>query len=248
MAITKLTGFHGEAEVMGRMVRVSWDTGVGLHLEGLGYEDAMLALDTLSAKYVEAVNPLAKVTSQLPGAKSASAATTPAPNGQPKKERILKLDVVEATSGTLESAKVLPDKTVAEPIQEVVTPSTVAKDLVKGLALLGGALKEEIGAPVTVTVDAKPQVVLATSAVVATATQPATETLKAPDGVVPDIKQAKQLKEVLSILQLQGITIPGALVAKCEEIKNDVPVLSRIANIKDRVLRTLELMSPTPAA
>jgi hypothetical protein len=66
--------------------------------------------------------------------------------------------------------------------------------------------------------------------------------------VVPDIKQAKQLKEVLSILQLQGITIPGALVAKCEEIKNDVPVLSRIANIKDRVLRTLELMSPTPAA
>jgi hypothetical protein len=59
VAITKLTGFVAEAEVLGRMVRVEFKEGVGLTIEGLTHHEAMEAIDRLANRSLSAVNPRA---------------------------------------------------------------------------------------------------------------------------------------------------------------------------------------------
>lgn len=54
---------------------------------------------------------------------------------------------------------------------------------------------------------------------------------------------AKKLIDVVTTLHEAGFQDPDALIAECERIKADVPVLKRIANIADRVKRVLERIS-----
>jgi len=56
MAITKLTGFTAEAEVLGRMVRVQFSEE-GLLIEDLSQAEAMEALDKLANRSLVGVNP-----------------------------------------------------------------------------------------------------------------------------------------------------------------------------------------------
>jgi hypothetical protein len=65
-----------------------------------------------------------------------------------------------------------------------------------------------------------------------------------PEGSVPDITKAKQLKDVITMLmEHHGIKDEAAMIAKCEELKATVPVLSRIADIPARVKRAMEVLS-----
>ncbi len=60
--------------------------------------------------------------------------------------------------------------------------------------------------------------------------------------VPPEMANARKLKDVLSVLITRGITDKDALKAECARIKNDVPVLSRITNLDERIDRTLEVI------
>ena len=222
MAITKLTGFTGEAEVMGRMVRVEFEEGNGLLLVGISHEDALVALDTLAAKVLVGVNPLAAVQSHMPEARPAMKAD------EEKKKRPSK-------PATLEQAKVMPQtETVAtssvDPVPPTPTPTGV----------------DPSPAPSSTPAPSSPAP--ATLSVPVTAEKPATPDnvvpLKAPEGTSPDITKAKQLKDVITILmEHHGIKSADAMVAKCEELKATVPVLSRIADIPGRVRRAMDLLS-----
>lgn len=56
---------------------------------------------------------------------------------------------------------------------------------------------------------------------------------------------ARKLRDVLEALREQGMTTPEALVAECQRLRADVPILARIAadQIGERVRRTLEGMA-----
>lgn len=60
--------------------------------------------------------------------------------------------------------------------------------------------------------------------------------------VPPELASAKRLKDVLVYFEGQGVKGADALVEACEMVKSNVPVLSRIANLSERVRRTYEIM------
>jgi hypothetical protein len=66
------------------------------------------------------------------------------------------------------------------------------------------------------------------------------ETVKAGDAAGRlDLSAAKRLADVISALQEQGITDAEALIAECERLRPEVPLLARIPDMRDRVERTL---------
>lgn len=68
---------------------------------------------------------------------------------------------------------------------------------------------------------------------------------KKPNGSkIPEaLKTAKKLRDVLTyLMDKEDMTDPAALKARCEELKDDVPCLGRIADLEARVERTLEVM------
>lgn len=56
---------------------------------------------------------------------------------------------------------------------------------------------------------------------------------------------ARKLRDVLEALREQGTTTPEALVAECQRLRAEVPILARIAadQLDERVRRTLEGMA-----
>lgn len=63
------------------------------------------------------------------------------------------------------------------------------------------------------------------------------------DGAVPsELLSARKLRDVLAYFIEQGTTDEDGLVSECERMKGQVPVLGRIANLNERVKRTLEVM------
>ena len=49
------------------------------------------------------------------------------------------------------------------------------------------------------------------------------------------------LGEVVVYLYERGYTTPDALVAECQKIKEDVPLLKRVANLSERIARAFEI-------
>lgn len=65
----------------------------------------------------------------------------------------------------------------------------------------------------------------------------------APSNVdIPALASKSKLRDILSALLKSGYDSPEKLIAVCEQIKDQVPVLGRIAEISERVPRTLEVM------
>jgi len=56
------------------------------------------------------------------------------------------------------------------------------------------------------------------------------------------LKERSKLRNVLSYLIEVGYTSPESLVDICLELKDQVPVLGRVANLSERIPRTLEFM------
>jgi len=61
-------------------------------------------------------------------------------------------------------------------------------------------------------------------------------------GVPQELLTATRFHQVLGYFHAQGIRDPADLVAACERVKAQVPLLARVANIPDRVGRCLEKM------
>lgn len=57
------------------------------------------------------------------------------------------------------------------------------------------------------------------------------------NGLLADLKDQRKLRDVLGILVEKGFKSQQALLDKCVELKDDVPVLSRCANLDERVPR-----------
>jgi len=62
------------------------------------------------------------------------------------------------------------------------------------------------------------------------------------DELLAEMKKATKIKDVLQPLMDLGIETIAGLVAKCEELKPDVPVLTRIPDLKERVTRAAEVL------
>ena len=58
----------------------------------------------------------------------------------------------------------------------------------------------------------------------------------------PELVNARKLRDILAYFMKAGITDKDALVAECEKVRVSVPILARIANLDERVGRTLEVM------
>jgi hypothetical protein len=63
------------------------------------------------------------------------------------------------------------------------------------------------------------------------------------DQTLSDLKAVRRLRDVLAILETVGAKGPDQLVEGCKAIKEDVPLLSRISNLDERVRRTYEVMA-----
>jgi hypothetical protein len=61
----------------------------------------------------------------------------------------------------------------------------------------------------------------------------------------PALTEAKQLREVLTCLEMAGHTTEDAMVTECARLKARVPLLSRITNLETRVRRTYQTMFGT---
>lgn len=63
-----------------------------------------------------------------------------------------------------------------------------------------------------------------------------------PDGLLADLQKANKLAEVLGKLIDAGYTKGSQLVQICTAVKADVPVLSRVPDLQDRIPRALGIM------
>lgn len=245
MAITKLTAWAGEAEVLGRLVKVGWEAASGLVISGLSDTEATEVLDVLSAKAIVAVNPAAKVKAaeEKPAAAKAAKGKAAQPN----------------TSAALEAAKIpAAAKPTEADLRAATSPEQVAQmaKATDGLNAITNPPPEVTGYATQVEAPKKaeePKAEQATSADKAVAAAQGSaekpdnvvpiNKAGPPEGAVPDLTKAKQLKDVVAILnEHYGIKDVQAMIKKCEELKASVPVLSRISDIPTRVERTMVLL------
>jgi hypothetical protein len=184
MAITRLNLFGGEAEVMGKAVRV----GVGLTIYGLTLEEAERALNLLSTGAVAGV----RLPERQPGnAKPA----------QPEK---------------------FPSHRGTEAARDPYAPPPVA---------CGGCTPvpqvEEEGKEQQDDTAEKPK--------------PKAVALVADPKAAKALHDMTSLGEVVVYLYEKGTVEVDALVAQCAALKEEVPLLSRIANLDERVRRAYEI-------
>lgn len=235
MSITRLTGFTGEAEVLGGLVAVEYRDGTGLTLK-VPMDFAHKLLDALRTGTLGAV--------RLDSTLNVPATTAPErtalddqklagpPPAQPER-KVKKTD--KPPEANKDSPKPLDTK--APDTAPAPTPMEVAGQA-KDLLDKAGMLKAEAPKPP----EAKDNVVQ----------------LKAPAGaaanaaangeVHPDIARAGKLRDVVAVLQDQGHKTIEALTVECERLKPHVALLSRIPNLKERITRTLEVMGEASGA
>jgi hypothetical protein len=261
MAIMKVTAWKAEAEVMGRLVEVEFGRH-GLTLFGLSETEAHTALETLSTGALVGVAPAPK----FPGV-AHEKPEAPAAEAKPPKKGAKPLPPPPPNTGaSLEAAKIpAAAKPTEADLKVATTQAADAAQMAKatdGLnaATQGGPPPEVTGyatqveAPKKAEQPSKPEQATSGDKAVAAAQgggeKPADEKpdnvvpIKGPpEGVVPDLTKAKQLKDVVSILnEHYGIKDVQGMIKKCQELKDSVPVLMRIADIPARVERTMVLL------
>ena len=72
MAITKMLGFTGEAEILGGLHAITFHVGSGLTIQGLDLDGAYHVLDALARRQITGVNPVAVGNPALPPLKLVS--------------------------------------------------------------------------------------------------------------------------------------------------------------------------------
>ena len=66
---------------------------------------------------------------------------------------------------------------------------------------------------------------------------------KRSDDLIEKLSKFTKLVDVIEVMRESGLKDGDDLIAECERIKGDVPVLKKIPNITDRVKRVLERLS-----
>jgi hypothetical protein len=243
MGLTKLTAFEGEAVVMGELVRVEWDShqGVGgFTINNVSLEMAEAILDALKTDRIYTVKPSSLTAKPAPG----SAADRP-----PKDEATVKdvyaqgvatglaLGKAEATGTKVgEEPKPTPPPTPEAPKEDEKAGKrarklTPIKDVAEPTA---GAQAASEAPPPAGTTPTPPKE--------APVPAKAAETPPAGNGAadIPEgVKKAKRMLEVVDWLATRGITEEVAIVAECERLRPEIPVLARTPDMKDRVKSTL---------
>lgn len=220
MSIMKLKGYEAEAVVQGMLRQVEYHEDRGLLIKGLRLEDAHNVLDALATKTIVAIRPEAILTPSETKSVEPPTVQTKQEKPAPKKEK--------AEAAPKEKAEIPP--AVKELVEE--KPSAPAKPV-------------QAAAPVAPTPAPAPVENKKPDNIVPI------ETKRTPDAVVPfgieELTKATKLRDLLAILMDKGITTNAALIAECERVKADVPLLTRIVNISERVTRTLEVMQDKSA-
>lgn len=219
MGLTRLTGWSGEAVVLGGLVQVEFSEGVGLVLKGLGQDAAMAVLDALKTPTIATVVPSVEVV---------KAADTMTPEERAGAARFIAA-LAKDKAQDLETAKVVMD--APPPVTEPIAEAAPAKPKKPKLVITD--------AP-TPAAEAAPELKSKTVAeFAATAAPPAGAPVAG--GMVEALRGANKLRDVLAVLADAGIKEQGAVIAKCEELKSQVPLLARIGNLGERISRTLEV-------
>jgi len=255
MGVMRLIAWKAEAEVMGRLVEVEFSK-VGFTLYGLSETEAHEALKVLSTGTLVSVRPgeapavppaiAPNVAERRKVSDYAPPIITPPekPENKGKAGKKAAETPPADTNKALEEAKV--GKPPEKPTEEKKEQAEQAEQMSKATDGLNAATAEE-----------KPEATTGDKAVAAaqggaapTGDAPPNNVVPIksgpPEGTVPDMTKAKQLKDVLAILsEHHGIKDPDALVKKCEELKAEgkVPVLNRIVDVPNRVKRTLEALA-----
>ena len=64
---------------------------------------------------------------------------------------------------------------------------------------------------------------------------------------LPDnIKNTNSMRDLLTYLSEHGVDSADAMVATCQVLKKDVPILSKVPNVDERVRRALEVLALYP--
>lgn len=62
------------------------------------------------------------------------------------------------------------------------------------------------------------------------------------NGISEDLRQAKKMRDVISIIFDEGGKDVDSILSRCREIQPHIPVLARVRNLDDRVRRAIEVM------
>lgn len=226
MAITKLKGLVGEAEVLGRLREVVWNEAEGsvFAIKGMSLEESERALNLLSTGTIAAVRPPEKQPSKEALVHAAIArATEPTPKAPEEVKQI----VAEMNSELEKAAKEQDAKKVngAPKVPEcscgaALTPENSSKSPATGK--LTHVNCPQNAAPVAPPAPA----------------QASGEPSSFDTGV---LAKMTSLGEVVVYLYEKGHTTPEAVVAACNSVKDKVPLVGRVANLDERVRRSFEV-------
>jgi type IV secretory pathway VirB10-like protein len=239
MAIQRLTAFEAEADIFGRLRRVSFNADNGaLLIECIGVDEAATIIDHLSTGGIKSTKandlPVApampasekKVLEDNPIEPSAAEAEPAKPAAKPKSAKA-STKAPKPKRSKKPAAKAAPEAepeaedehSVMDDMEAATDPAKQGEDWVSN-----GAEAEELAAA-----EAEKEAAIESSK----------------GGELPaELLKAKKLRDAVGILfEDMSITHPDAIIAKCEEIQSQVPVLKRIkGNLKERVARTISIL------
>jgi hypothetical protein len=255
MTITTVHSFDVDAEILGVLRRVSWSVGV-LTITGLSHSSALHVLAALGT------GSLANV--QRQAAESVGLASPPPTppedpvqtgrrvgeemgararkrrEGAPSAE-----SAPPAPSGGSPPAPAAPPVVTAPPVAPETAPSGAPATPPAALAPSPQAPLPPAAPPTPAAVAAPP----ATPPPVAPPPPAPAPRSPAPAGRydLEVLRRASTVRAVISHLMEHGVAAAG-LVDACASIKEEVPVLSRIANLPERIVRACEVMGLNGAA
>lgn len=229
-----LTEFRGIVDIAGKTAEVMFTEGI-LTVTGLTCSEAqaLLGATPASRSFAEAVK-----------AHDTPAKTGPKPKANGAAVTASKTPPTPASTAT---------ETKPEPVAKVESKPAlaVAEKPVEPKPTVT-TVEPKKGLTVTVVASAKVEPELEPEAepeVIETAVTVVTDDLGEDDpwglsgGALPtELIQAKRMRDIVVFLQERGHHTEAAIAERCEKIKDQVPVLSRIPDIADRVKRTLEVM------
>jgi hypothetical protein len=255
MTILKLTGFSCEAEVLGVPRKVTF-TGSTLCVAGLDLGDAYRVLEAVSVGSVIGVTP------PVGNFKGAECKQTVEPAfliGNP-------IPQLSVEAPKVEDSKIDPGQAIAckgvvggQPSQENVNVVNPASQSAPPEAVEGGA--SHLGKADKKKREHKPYVKAANTVEPASLEDGDLECgqeeepeplvlspVKSPSkeeravAMQADMKAATKLRDIVLLLQENGVTVIEDMVAECERVKADIPLLKAIPNLSDRIGRTIQYL------
>lgn len=262
MALVRLSGYEGEAEVLGKLRRVRCTGDGEFTVYGMTLEEANTALGKLATgSFANLTVQQGQVTIALQ--RQADGALTPqqmdlieelsatAKVDQPTAYNVLVAagwDKAKAAAILLTQVKLAPPASATVPPAPLPHPRPVPVPLAVVPAPQApppqevAPVEKAVPVPAAPVTPAAPKPAGDEPAASAAAGQAA---LPLPDTATDDVKalrDAKNLRNILVYFETRGVKGVDALVAACAAVQHEVPLLHRITNLEERVRRTYERM------